>query len=349
MKNNSIQIARAIAALLVVFHHLFIPIFHRDNAYTDYLKHFNFSFIGDYAVYVFFCISGYVMMMSTTKKHKGSISFLSDRILRIYPSYIIWTVIAIALVYIGRVIGYEIVRFKNIPHNVVDMIQVLLLLPSISDHSNYAMTLPTAWSLVYEMYYYVVFALLLKFISVRNIPYALMGIFALSSFVINSNFPQGRYGWVNLWYIIGDYANICFASGALIYNITNNINNPIKYKHLPIAIVLLFAVLLSSNNGSLYQINIIMMSITTFILFLFSDFGSSVLSRCFSYIGDASYSIYITHMLFNLAAWNSWTQYSSLVGAFGISITSIVFGIIAYEFLEKPLTMASRTLKQRVA
>lgn len=349
MKNNSIQIARALAALLVVFHHLFIPIVHRDSDYLFIFNKVNFSFIGDYAVYVFFCISGYVMVMSSSRKHKGSISFLGDRILRIYPSYMIWTLISILLVYVGSMYGYEIVRFRNIPDSFSDFIGVMFLLPSVFDHANYAMTLPTAWSLVYEMYYYVIFAILLNFINVRNIPYALIFIFLVSSFIINSYFPQNRYGWVNLWYVVGDYANLCFAAGALIYILTSNSDKVGTYKYLPIVIAVLFSMLLFSKNGSMYQVNIIFMAILTFLLFLYSDFGCGVVSKILSYIGDASYSIYITHMLFNLAAWNSWTQYNSLIGSFGISLTSIVFGVISYEFIEKPLTLKTRVLKKRFA
>jgi len=67
---NSIQVLRAIAALLVV------------------LEHVRFLNCGAFGVDIFFCISGFMIMFST---HKSTRHFIKKRFIRILPLYYIMT------------------------------------------------------------------------------------------------------------------------------------------------------------------------------------------------------------------------------------------------------------------
>ncbi|EFI9209453.1 acyltransferase family protein, partial [Escherichia coli] len=78
MKLDNIQIGRGIAAIVVVIHHLFLPQIQMVYKNLMIFKVFNFNVLGDFAVYFFFCISGFVMMLSCTNKHKTVFSFIKD-------------------------------------------------------------------------------------------------------------------------------------------------------------------------------------------------------------------------------------------------------------------------------
>lgn len=53
-KNTSIQICKGIAAVVVVFHHLFFMQAEKLFTNEPFMKMINFHLIGDLAVYVFF-------------------------------------------------------------------------------------------------------------------------------------------------------------------------------------------------------------------------------------------------------------------------------------------------------
>ena len=73
---DSIQALRGIAALFVV------------------LEHIRFLNCGAFGVDIFFCVSGFMMMLST---HKDTTHFLTRRLIRVVPLYYIMTLGTFAL------------------------------------------------------------------------------------------------------------------------------------------------------------------------------------------------------------------------------------------------------------
>ncbi len=152
MTIKNIQGLRAVAALLVVFVHLGNPngFEHRylanPHPFTEALAR-----IGYLGVDLFFLISGFIMVVTTFRakeKKLSSINFLKRRIIRIYPPlWIINTfVLAVFLLKPSLVNSHSAV-----PTNIWAS---YLLLPQAGN----ALVL-VAWTLVYEMFFYLVFAL----------------------------------------------------------------------------------------------------------------------------------------------------------------------------------------------
>src|SRR5690606_6137053 len=79
---SSVQVLRAIAASMVVIFHL--------PAYIGYEDVFIPVLHG--GVDLFFVISGFVMMVSTTDKRHDPVSFLKKRFMRIVPLYWLGTI-----------------------------------------------------------------------------------------------------------------------------------------------------------------------------------------------------------------------------------------------------------------
>src|SRR5438876_1283510 len=146
---EGIQILRAVAALLVVFHHALeesraaIP----GPKSPDWLTTF-----GAAGVDIFFVISGFIMLYVSFPAGgppASPQSFLFSRITRIYPLYWICLATIIAL--------KSVVRSSSLPGDPNVFLGSILLLPG--DY----MILGPAWTLVYEMYFYIIFAATLIF------------------------------------------------------------------------------------------------------------------------------------------------------------------------------------------
>ena len=147
-KLSNIQSLRGLAALLVVLTHLpSMEIKHGGDQILPAFFRFGIS-----GVDLFFVISGFIMVYVTwtsERAPKQSLKFLFARISRIYPIYwlIAGTVFAAWLVKPG-VMTYDPAQ--------TNIVKSFLLWPD--------QTLPmlkVAWTLIHEMYFYLVFALIL--------------------------------------------------------------------------------------------------------------------------------------------------------------------------------------------
>ena len=123
---------------------------------------------------LFFVISGFVMVMVSRGRFQCRAEagrFLFNRFSRIYPTYWLYFFITLAiyLVQPGMV---------NSGHGASNLWLSFLLLPS-----DQVLLVMVAWSLVFELWFYLVFALLLLFRE-RHLPW-LLGVWALVLLVFN--------------------------------------------------------------------------------------------------------------------------------------------------------------------
>ena len=147
----NIQALRAIAVLLVVVRH--VQVYMARNA-GEYPIPSRFL-VGDMGVDLFFVISGFVMVAAhpfpcTSASQVGH--FLWRRVTRIYPLYWVYSLPALAI-YLWKPAWLH--RFDSGMQ--VNLVRSFLLWPQ----QGWPL-LGQAWSLVYEMYFYVVFAGLLR-------------------------------------------------------------------------------------------------------------------------------------------------------------------------------------------
>lgn len=326
--NYTLQVARGIAAVLVCFHHLF---FHPYLANTDssILKYTHIDQIGDLAVYFFFALSGYVLTVSTNKKDVSSIVFLKDRVLRIYPEYILWTIIAYAIYSYSEDRWIDI---NFIPTTFSEWFHTFSLVPPLFNSSEFATLLSVGWSLVYEMYFYILFAFLLLFFRKNKffIVFGLFFIFYVSYYIGNSNFDIDRYKWVYLPYILTDFHSLAFAGGAYLFY-----TKQMGFKSQLIPFVMIFsllAVFIFSKKLLFPEYNFVIISIMVLYLLLNIDFKN----RFLILLGDASYTIYLTHVVFSKLAWSiSYNHKWWLLLLLNIFV--IILGVFLYKFIAEPM------------
>lgn len=151
-----VQVLRGIAALAVVLHHtleeatpLFAPA-HYPHALAR---------VGACGVDLFFVISGFIMLHTNWSRIGQPLAgqdFLWRRALRIYPFY--W--LCLAVVAVAHAFGL----FKALVFSPGSVAASLVLYPSGS-----RLVMPVAWTLVFEVYFYVVFALWIRVPSARGL------------------------------------------------------------------------------------------------------------------------------------------------------------------------------------
>ena len=174
---RNVQGLRAIAASLVVFMHMQLPRNGIDIFPQPILGIFNeFGGIG---VDIFFAISGFIMIVSNWSAFQAPDSgfkFFVHRVIRIYPAY--WlSIVPVLLIFL---VARDRVMTGHVAGK-TDLLASFLLYPQPVQH----VLLPVSWTLVFEMSFYVIFALMLCFNRKYLIPFLAVwfsiqvGLFAL--------------------------------------------------------------------------------------------------------------------------------------------------------------------------
>jgi peptidoglycan/LPS O-acetylase OafA/YrhL len=141
---GSIQVLRAIAANMVVVSHLAVIEQKYSHGYAIIPV---WDALGRAGVHIFFVISGFVMVLAASARPRW-FDFLWARVTRIYPIYWFYT----ALVLISALF----VPINSSVEHPASLIRSLLLWPDFS-----LPWLAVGWSLVHEMYFYLVMAVLI--------------------------------------------------------------------------------------------------------------------------------------------------------------------------------------------
>jgi exopolysaccharide production protein ExoZ len=172
---RSLQALRALAALMVVLHHIGGPDGFEGKIGGD-PRVFDWAYlIGPSGVDLFFVISGFIMTVTTAQLTRGvrsARSFLLRRVCRIYPAYLVVTA-AIFLVYLWRP---DLVNSSQATRP--DILASFLLLPQEG-----LPLLLVGWTLVYELYFYLVFAATL--LAPRRISFPLLGTWGVVVLVLH--------------------------------------------------------------------------------------------------------------------------------------------------------------------
>ncbi len=150
----NVQIARLVAALMVVVHHAHHELIETSIVgWQNYRSWINFD--GSVGVDVFFVISGLIMVL-TAGHSFGSLAsarhFLSRRIVRVLPLYWIFTILMLAAMWF--VPG----RIAHSQSGVGQIIASLLFWPMRDIKGLIQPILGVGWTLNYEMFFYVMFA-----------------------------------------------------------------------------------------------------------------------------------------------------------------------------------------------
>jgi exopolysaccharide production protein ExoZ len=197
MKLHCLQALRAIAAWLVVTDHALLEISRNDP--RNWVTHVAWA-MGSTGVYVFFVISGFIMVHTSWDSFGGravAASFIRRRVIRIVPLYWLATVAALGF--------HQVSGTHGASAGWSELIHSLLFIPYADNDGTWAPILPQGWTLNYEMMFYVVFALGLTL--PRYIALAVVGTTLCAFSVLAPFCPSKTLAYlaspIVLWFLLG--------------------------------------------------------------------------------------------------------------------------------------------------
>lgn len=326
----SLQYLRAVAALLVVFHHVRNP----NNGLFNPIADWNF---GQAGVDMFFLISGYIMY--SVARTDRPIRFLRRRIIRIVPLYWVATLFLCFQVAIG---------FPGVLPTSEQLLRSLLFIPQYHPQNTSEIWpfLVPGWTLQYEMYFYAMFAIGLAFrrpLAVTLLIGAIM--------ILVGQIGAGTKGSA----VFTAYTSPIiteFFQGMLIALVHQRRSLAAYWLALPLGI----AALLIFGNIDAPRLLVWGLPSTLILIgcLALEDANRMPTLPLFKVLGDASYSIYLSHafvLQIGLFVWwkfpvTGWMQFLIFTPAAILGCAFI--GILIYRYVEQPMLFRFQIRPQRV-
>jgi len=325
-----LQYIRAIAALLVVYFHAILQLekLNPDAWITDYL-------FGKSGVDLFFVLSGFVMWITTSDKPQTVADFWWKRVRRVVPLY--WAV-TLAAAFVALIVPQILKSTQfDIPHILASLAFLPWINPSDPAGEMIAPLIVPGWTLNYEMYFYLLFGLCLL-VPVRHRILAITALIGLIFLAANlaPHSTAGRF--------YGDTVIFEFIAGVILGRIYKSgiaFSAPAVF----LALALGFAVLVFNDYRAFDLPRLITIGIpAAFIIFFATAIQIPDIKawRWLRILGDASYSIYLTH-IFTLAGsrmvypWVIGTLHSDTLFVVVMMAMSILVGLASYYLFEVPV------------
>jgi exopolysaccharide production protein ExoZ len=332
-KFAGIQILRFVAAMLVVVMHLTQAVsIHITGAGAG-----KYWAAGSSGVDIFFVISGFVMAVSTgpsppalQDRVQSAWIFLKRRFLRIVPLYWFYTLAKAALLIVLPGLA---ARSSIDPAHLAAS---LLFIPAMSPWGFVEPTLPVGWTLNFEMLFYAVFALAIA-LAVPRIRFCLLALMLV--------FFAGRY--------FSEVVPLAFYAQSIIFEFVLGICIAFYFsrlKKLPtstgwlsigIGLILMFGFNWSSSADRFLTWGLAAALLVLGALWLEPWTAKSRLLAPLSFLGDASYSIYLSHTFVvpaGVLALRKMGFTDMIIVAPTVLLAVVLSGCASYLWLERPMT-----------
>ena len=347
-KIQNIQGLRGIAVLLVVFTHMF----HIETKYAlfDFVVP-ELILIGASGVDLFFLISGFVMISVTRsvfQSRKGIQKFLYHRISRIYPLYWFYSSIILCVYLIQPSL------VNSTQGNQVNILASFLLLPQ-----NLLPLVNVGWTLIHEMYFYFVFAVLL-FLP-KN--YLLAGLIAWGGIILvgsiyllgsDNSFFDIYFSPLTLEFIVG-----CMMGKLYFSRVIRGNANAIALTAFVVWIVGYF--LFREIDGNVTPSGWMRVlgfgfpaALALYAALLYEKNHAAILPSWICKIGDASYSVYLSHVLVLSVVGRFWALFSvegywdNIVMLLIMLSVVLIFGQVSYQYIERVMLNKTRGLEKYI-
>ncbi len=321
----NVQFLRLIAAASILFTHAAGMVFHNPAIVLD------FPWVG--GVDVFFVISGFIMTWMTDGQfgsRAASKNFLMRRTIRIVPPYWFFTLVTIAAVVVAG--G----RIKNVTAFPSQVVSSLAFVPWPRVDGQLLPILPQGWTLNYEAFFYVAFALCMTFRGGLMLLVTTFILLAAAGPFIPSNWFVARFlaDPIILEFVAGIGVAKLYLSGVRLA--------PVSSIALTAAAVAYY-VEVPAVDGALYRLLHFgvpaLLVASAFILGREPErigwLGQTIIAG-----GDSSYTLYLSHKLVVPAALLACTYVGlgSKTEVLGlILLASLAFATCFYRYVEAPV------------
>jgi len=277
-----LQYLRAIAALMVVYFHSILQV---SKVQPDFQTDFYLS--GETGVDIFFVLSGFVMWLTTAGREIRPLDFYRRRIQRIVPLYWLATLFAASVALLAPTLLKSTVF--DLPH----LIASLFFLPwkNPADPTMAVPVVVPGWTLNYEMFFYFVFGLLLL---VRE-KYRIAALFAtMTTIILVCRFMPGGMTAAKFYSDPIIYEFLAGVVLAKLYLDKILLPQAVAWPALVVGFSFLLineALCDASTRAYTWGVPAIVILYSAVSI----DFSKLPVIATLNYIGDASYSIYLTH------------------------------------------------------
>lgn len=346
-KIENIQALRGIAVLLVIFYHAML----HEKKYGIYESLLpDFMQLGAAGVDLFFVISGFVITTVTQGQFRknGAVKiFIWNRITRIYPLFwFYWILFVLAFYFFSQNMATTSLG------DPLAIIRSFMLLPQ-----DQFPILSVSWTLVHELYFYLIFTLFILFERKHLAKLLLIFSFILAAGnLINVFSPFANTAWLKL---VIHPLTFEFIAGCLISELIYNMGvrgHALKSLIIGgVSLVVLSVVYLKPVSwgvpdgwSRVLLFGIPCIGIVYGAIALEIQEGKKI-SKILNVIGDASYSIYLSHaMVFSVTGVvfrELITIKTNAILVFLMLLGAIVWGFMSYFLLERPVLSALRKTK----
>ena len=357
-KLQGVQVLRGLAALLVLWDHLKYNMGRDAGDFSNVpLLATDFGAIG---VDIFFVISGFVISMTAAKMEGDWRAFLVSRLSRVVPLYFIvstlFAVVAFSLNKPVDICGRTVVATYD-------------FIPLLDGPNFTGPILTNGWTLSFEMWFYLCFAVLLR-VGLDRRAWLWLSVFFVCGIAANMAFMQSAS-----WYLpkfLFHPMTLEFCAGCILYHLRNRMGKSAMYVMGGFCLVFLLLGYDQSYLGVHWNImNHVKAGLHR--AAVWGGFAACLVGlmtqidlkyslkwpRFLLLLGDASYSIYLVPAVFMLIFEMAIVQLSKFAGHdltpsplwYGtiFVLGSVMAGIASWKFFELPATrLAKRFLLQFV-
>jgi exopolysaccharide production protein ExoZ len=334
---RSIQVLRAVAALFVVAFHSTVLWHDKFSPRTVPWEN------GNAGVDIFFVISGFIMVVSSRRllrQADGWRQFMKLRLIRIAPLYWLATVLKLAVI-----LAVPAMALHTRPA-LWNSISSFLFIPARDAAGQIRPVLDAGWTLSFEMLFYLVFACAMLFrLAPLRLVAPVMAALALLSLVHPADAPAftSLASPLVLEFVFGALAAQLFIRGTLAH-----LASP--WMIVPAILGLLCAAFVPAD-GVWLRVAIwgggAMLTLLGCVLA--ERWLDPLLPRVFEYVGEASYSLYLTHgfilpvagLVIARIHLTGAVQETALVSLCMLASTAAALAV--YRFVEMPVTLWLRT------
>lgn len=329
-----IQVFRGLAAVMVVFHHVIPSLGYFQNKNYQILNYI--GDVGKYGVDFFFVLSGFIITYSNLNKENNDVLiYIKNRVIRIYTPYI---PISLAMLFL-----YYMLPNLSQGNREINLLTSLTLFPSGEP------ALAVAWTLTFEMLFYMLFIICLYNKKMWDV----FSVFWVASILIfNFSGVETDNAVINLFF--SNY-NIEFIIGYLLGLVILKkikINKYLSIFFILISILLFIEFRFINKSFFNFLPNLLFTFFTFNLIYFYLTFRNVKLKKqnVFMMMGNATYSIYLIHGPLHsiierfLPITNHITIY--LFYILLISVICIVVGYIYYLIFEnKIMNIVKQKLK----
>lgn len=337
-KLQSIQVLRAVAALLVVAFHACGEVIKHRWAVTAAA---GIGTYGEFGVDIFFVVSGFVMARTTQSSPRSTEAakrFLLSRILRIVPIYWAATSLFVVLLLV------EPSMFGAPSFNLEHVIASYAFIPWRNQSGQPAPVLNVGWTLDYEMWFYLVYAVLIC--MTRHRVFAIGVLFCATSLLGASGLQNVAFQTYTSPIVLE------FVFGAIIGALcSRQFRLSAGGAVAPLAIAAGVLAAYGEHVDNVNRFALFGIPAACFVLAAVALEARFHWPMLMQKIGDASYSLYLTHVFTVpvtvklLAAIDIHHRLAGNIVFAASVLVSVIVGLACYERLEKPL---GRVLKSSI-